>query len=98
MRFALIVRQLWLWVLIRAGHALIGATAGTGGDLPLLSAMRQPQPAVVLICAALGLVEMHRRRERNILGNLGIDWKQLAGLLAGPALAAEAVVGMSGRW
>lgn len=98
MRFVLIVRQLWIWVLIRGAHALIGAVAGTGGELPLLSAIRQPQPAVVLICAALGVVEMHRQRERNFLGNLGVGWRQLAGLLAGPALAAEAVVGMSGRW
>lgn len=98
MRFALFVRQLWIWVLIRGAHALIGAVAGVGGGLPLLSAIRQPQPAVVLICAALGVVEMRRRRERNMLGNLGIGWKQLVGLLGGPALAAEAVVGMTGQW
>ncbi|MHB8839799.1 MAG: hypothetical protein ACYC7F_12715 [Gemmatimonadaceae bacterium] len=98
MRSVLVVRQLWVWVLIRTAHALVGAFAGFGGDAPLLASIRQPQPAVVIVCAAVGAVEIVRRHERLLLGNLGVDWKQMAGLLAGPVLAVEAVIGAIGAW
>lgn len=98
MRFALLVRQVWIWLLVRVAQALVGAMVGMGGDVPLLTAIQQPQPAAVLICFALGVVEIKRRGERNLLGNLGIGWKQLVALLAGPALIAETLVGIAGQW
>jgi hypothetical protein len=98
MRSALLVRHLWIWALVRGVHAVVGAAAGTAGGVPILSGIRQPQPAVVLVCAALGIVEVLRRRERILLGNLGIGWRELAALIAGPALVVEAAVGVVGAW
>lgn len=98
MRSALVIRQFRIWVLLRTVHATVGAVAGVGGEVPILSAIRQPQPAVVILSVALGVVEVMRRHERILLGNLGVDWWQLAGLLAGPALAMETVIGAIGSW
>lgn len=98
MRLAIVVRQLGLWVLLRAVHATVAAVVGVAGGGPVLSPIRQPQPAVVILCVALGVVETLRRHERVLLGNLGIDWKQLACLMAGPALAMEGAIGAIGPW
>ena len=98
MRFALVWRQLGLWLLIRAVHALVASVAPGDPRLSLSSAISQPQPAVVLVCLALGVVEIWRRRERILLGNLGIGWEQLAALLLAPPIVAEAAVGLSRGW
>ena len=96
MRTALLWRQSGLWALSRLVHAVFGAVAVSAPDVSAANALGRPQPAVVLLCMALGAVELIRRRERLLLGNLGIGAWQVAGLLAAPPLAAEVLVAITG--
>ena len=47
---------------------------------------------IVAVSAALGLLETHRRRERALLGNLGVSLPALALMLAVPAAIGELVL------
>jgi hypothetical protein len=95
MRTALLLRQSVLWLVVRIAHAVVAALAVDAPDVVAANAVLQPQPAVVLLCAVLGVVELWRRGERQLIGNLGIDQWQLAVILAGPALCAEFVVAIA---
>jgi hypothetical protein len=48
--------------------------------------------AVVLLCAAVGMVEVRLRHERMLLGNLGVDAFTLGVLLLAPPLVGELLV------
>lgn len=50
---------------------------------------------VIALTTALGFVDLLRRHERILLGNLGVTWAAQAIMLAGPAAIGEAVVGLS---
>lgn len=97
MRTALLLRQSVLWLVVRIAHAVVAWVAASSGSPEVIAsnAVLQPQPAVVLVCAILGVVELWRRGERQLVGNLGIDHWQLAAVLTGPALFAEFVVAIA---
>ncbi|MDP1890768.1 MAG: hypothetical protein Q8K55_07705 [Gemmatimonadaceae bacterium] len=97
MRTALLLRQSVLWPVVRVAHAVVAAIAASTAppDVTAANAVLQPQPAVVLVCAVLGVVELWRRGERQLIGNLGIDNWQLAAILTAPALSAELVVAIA---
>lgn len=92
MRIALLLRQSVLWLVVRTAHAVVSAVAAGSPEVGAANAVLQPQPAVVLLCLVLGVVELLRRGELQLIGNLGIDNWQLAAILPGPALIAELVV------
>jgi hypothetical protein len=54
------------------------------------------QPVVIVLCASLGAVDIRRRGERLLIGNLGISQYRLAGVLAAPPLVAEVLVAIVG--
>lgn len=97
MRFALLTRQSGFWLLVRGAHAVVAwvAASSTSPDVIASNAVLQPQPAVILVCGAVGVVELWRRGERQLIGNLGIDHWQLAGILLGPPLCAEIMVAIA---
>jgi len=69
------------WILVAAG-------AGITAEVRFA----QPDAAIVLVAVALGAVEIAIRRERILLGNLGISWAQLAAIIGLPTVALEAVL------
>lgn len=96
MQTALLWRQGALWALTRVVHAALSMVAVQTVEVSAANALLRPQPAVVLLCMALGAVDITRRGERLLLGNLGISRWRLTALLAGPPLVAEAVVAIVG--
>ncbi|MDQ8154110.1 MAG: hypothetical protein P3B98_05535 [Gemmatimonadota bacterium] len=97
MQSALLWRQSGLWVLTRLVYAVVLAvTVSSPVDKAANNAWHF-QPAVIVLCAALGAVEIYRRGERLLIGNLGIGPFQLGGLLAAAPFAAELAVAMLGR-
>jgi len=99
MRTALLLRQSVLWLLVRIAHAVVAALAVDSPEVVAANSVMRPQPAVVLLCAVLGVVELWRRGERQLIGNLGINHWQLGALLLGPALIAEVVIAVvTGFW
>lgn len=47
---------------------------------------------VLFTCITLGYVEMYRNHERDLLGNLGIKRRSIAGFFLVPALVGELIV------
>jgi hypothetical protein len=81
-------RHLRLWALLRVG--LSGAFLLAGTDPLRVTPLTVC--AVVLLCTAVSVLELHVRHERALLGNLGVDSFALGVLLLVPPLAGELVV------
>jgi hypothetical protein len=96
MRRALFKRQLFLWLAVRAVQVPVLLLAAPPGD-SMLMRLSAPQPAVVLVAAALGVIELRRRHELLLIGNLGITRMQVAAILIVPGLIIETAIGLLGR-
>jgi hypothetical protein len=96
MRLALLKRQIFLWLIVRAIQVPVLLLAGPPGD-SIWARLSVPQPAVVLVAAALGVIELRRRHEQILMGNLGITRMQVAAILIVPSLIIETVVALLGR-
>lgn len=81
-------RHLRLWALIRIGLSGVFLLARTDP----LRVTPWTLCAIVALCAAVSVVELHRRHERVLLGNLGVNAVALGVLLIVPPLAGELVV------
>ncbi len=81
-------RHLRLWALLRVGLSGVFLLAGTNP----LHITPWTACAVVVLCAAVSVVEVRVRHERALLGNLGVDAFALSVLLIAPPLAGELVV------
>lgn len=80
---ALLLRAVALWILVRLLVGAVGGLAGDDGpslDSPL---------GVILICCALGLVDIRRRHERALWANLGISLVAIGVVFASVATIAE---------
>jgi lipopolysaccharide export LptBFGC system permease protein LptF len=97
MRIALLRRQIELWLALRAIQVPLLLFVYVGGD-PIRKRLAEPQPAVVLVAAAIGLFEMRRHHEFIIVGNLGITWRQLAAILILPGAIIEAAIALLGSF
>lgn len=95
MRLALLKRQLVLWMAVRAIQVPVLLLAGPPG-VSVFDRLSVPQPAVVLVAAALGVIELRRRHEVILMGNLGISKTQVAAIVLVPGLIIEAVIGLLG--
>lgn len=74
-----------LWVVTRLAISAVFAMAEFNpAHLPLIASIQ-----IVVLSVALGLFDIHRRREAALLGNLGIDSRTLVPMFAWPALAGE---------
>ncbi|MBI2407143.1 MAG: hypothetical protein HYV19_02415 [Gemmatimonadetes bacterium] len=98
MKRALFRRQCGVWVLARLVFLVVLSLAADGPPgVAAASDARHAQPAVVLLCIAVGLVEISRRGEHLLLGNLGVRRRHLVAVLATPPVIAEALVAVVGR-
>lgn len=80
---ALLLRAVVLWVSVRLLASVAGAIAAEDGqslDSPL---------GIILICCALGLVDIRRRHERALWANLGISLVAIGVVFASVATIAE---------
>ena len=78
-------RHFRLWALLRVGLSGMFFLAG-------LDPLRVSPPmlgAMVALAAAVSLVELRRRRERDLIGNLGVGAVALTALVIAPPLAGE---------
>lgn len=86
----LLVRGAFLWLVLRAGFAYI-AMLIEGAPQPVVV----PGPAalwLVLIVAALGMIELRRRHQLLLLANLGVRRWVLALCCAAPAILGELAI------
>jgi hypothetical protein len=79
---ALLLRAVVLWILVRLLVVAVGALMEGGGP-----SLNSPL-GVILICCALGLVDIRRRHERVLWANLGISL-----VAAGTVFASIATIG-----
>jgi hypothetical protein len=85
---ALLKRSTRLWILARAALSGLVFLAGTNPlRLPIATTV-----GVLLICVAVGYVELHINHERDLFGNLGIKRRSLALFFLGPALGGELLI------
>lgn len=82
---AYVTRHFRLWALLRVGLSGMFFLAGTDP----LRVSPLTLGAVVMLAAAVNLVELRRRRERDLLGNLGVGAVALTALVIAPSLAGE---------
>jgi hypothetical protein len=81
-RFA--ARALVLWVVVRL---IVSGFIHAAGS----SALGTPGSSLIIACitTVLALIELARRREVVLLGNLGVSWPRIVSWFVGPALAGE---------
>lgn len=85
-------RHIRLWALLRVGLSGVFLLAGTDPlRLPPLTLA-----AVVVLAAAVNLVELRRRREYDLLCNLGLGAVPLAALVIAPPLTGELLLHVVG--
>jgi hypothetical protein len=85
---ALLRRSTRLWMVVRAALSGLVFLAGTNPlRLPVATTV-----GVLVICVAVGYVELHINHERDLFANLGIKRRNLALLFLMPALAGEMLV------
>jgi hypothetical protein len=96
MQTALLRRQCGLWVLIRLVYMVVLAVAVSSSGEKSANNVWHIQPVVIVLCAFLGAVDVRRRGERLLIGNLGISRYRLAWLLAAPPFVAEVLVAIVG--
>ena len=80
-----VTRHFRLWALLRVGLSGLFLLAGTDP----LRVSPLTLGAVVGFAAAVSVVELRRRRERDLLGNLGVGAVALAALVIVPPLTGE---------
>jgi hypothetical protein len=85
---AYLLRGIGLWVGSRLLHALVLALA----ELPPFPVATLTSLHVIVFTGALALADIHRRRERVLLGNLGVSRAVIAGTCALPAVIGEAIL------
>jgi hypothetical protein len=96
---ALSTRAAVLWVLVHVFALGLMTLGGTPPSTARLEAPAAgPNPAwIVAVCVALGLVEVRRRGERALWGNLGLSTIHIACLGAIVAALGELLVSLVQR-
>lgn len=100
----LLRRGLALWLLARlalfGAGLMLGGVFGAGSmlaDLEPLDAATRPSIWALLLTAGLAVVELHRRRERALFGNLGLSRTAASLVQLVPALIAELLLALVPR-
>jgi hypothetical protein len=91
-------RAFILWMLVRIGTALVAAFAA---EVPVNELVRWTFPGAVGmlgVCALLGYFDVRVRGERALLGNLGIDDRELIALYLVPAAVGETILAVVMPW
>ena len=91
-------RGIVLWVLARL---MMMVVAIFGAAIPLREVIRWSVSGalgMLGVCAVLGFVDVRVRRERTLLGNLGIEDRELVVMYVVPAIVGELVLAMLMPW
>ena len=86
-----------LWLLAR----LMMMAVATFAKIPIRDVVRWSVSGalgMLGVCAVLGFVDVRVRRERTLLGNLGIDDRELVGMYVVPAIVGELLLAMLLPW
>ena|SRR5687768_6886832 len=87
-----------LWVLARL---MMMAVAIFGALIPLREVVRWSASGAIGmlgVCAVLGFVDVRVRRERTLLGNLGIDDREVVVMYIAAAVVGELLLAMVMPW
>ena len=91
----ILLRGSLVWACLRAALTLLPWLM-SGFDEPFTTAVTARAAAwIVLVAAALGLIEMRRRNEHLLLANLGFRQRTLAILAGLPALIGEVAMALA---
>lgn len=79
-----------LWVLVRITFAVFGSQlTGTADGSSLVMVL-----GIIVLTAALGLIEVRRRREHVLLANLGVGQAALAAVMLIPPVVFEVLMAL----
>lgn len=81
----LALRGIYLWIFVRLLAMAAFAFAASQGGEP----QGMPPIGVIPLCVAVGLVDVRRRQERALWGNLGLSLVTVGGILGVVALIGE---------
>ena len=96
---AYVGRAVGLWLVVRlVVGVLVAAAAGqaSAAIAPPPGVAPTTIPSVVVLCALLGALDVRVRRERALLGNLGIGDRAVIALFALAAVAGELLLAAVG--
>jgi hypothetical protein len=88
---AYLARGAWLWLATR----LLVMLAFLWADLDPLQLSLGIALQVIVLSVVAGFLDVHRRRERALLGNLGIGSRPLGAMFLAPAVAGEVAFWLS---
>ena len=90
-----------MWVLLRLfvlaldrAQRLLGAAPPIDSGGPSLFFSFAPIPIIIVMSAVLAEVDVRRRHEHALLGNLGLSIPTRVGIAAGMAIAGELALGI----
>lgn len=89
----LLVRGVFLWIGLRLAYELLRLYAGLPRRTDAASAV-----LVIALCSAAGFLDVTRRREHVLLGNLAVDRVALLATFAAAAMACEVALAVYLRW
>ena len=89
----LAVRGIYLWIFVRLLAMAAFAFAASQGAEP----QGIPPVGVIPLCVVVGLVDVRRRQERALWGNLGLSLLSAGGIFGVVALIAEIALALAGR-
>lgn len=90
---AYLPRGVLLWLAVRAVISCMLIAA----KQPVLQPSFLGALTIVPCCFVAGWLDIGRRKEQVLLGNLGLSRTTVAGLLAAPAAAGELALALAGR-
>ena len=86
-------RGVWLWISLR----LLATAVYLFGDADPTPFWSTGSIGMVAAVAVLAFADMHLRKERVLIGNLGVSSAVTAAICAAPALAGEILITVVGR-
>lgn len=89
----LAVRGIYLWIFARLLAMAAFAFAASQGAEP----QGVPPVGVIPLCVTVGLIDVRRRQERALWGNLGLSLLSLGGIFGVIALIAEVALALASR-
>ena len=89
----LALRGIYLWILVRLLAMAAFAFAASQGGEP----QGMPPVGVIPLCITVGLLDVRRRQERALWGNLGLSLLAVGGIFGVIAIIGEIVLAVTSR-
>ena len=95
---AYFARGMWLWLIVRIAVAAVPVLVGALAPAAVLRYSLSGSLALLVCCALLGVIDSRARRERALLGNLGVSDREIALMFAVPAAVGELMLAIVLPW